>query len=134
MKPLVLLVEDDHDTRETFSLLARTLGLDTIAVENGRVALDRLRDGLRPCVIVLDIMMPEMDGFTFRREQMADPALADLHVVVMSGGGWAAEADARKLGITRFLRKPVEPSELIRLFTTECGSDRTKLDVYGRRS
>jgi len=62
-----------------------------------------------------------MDGFEFRREQMADPALADLTVAVLSGGGWATEADARKLGLTVFLRKPINPEELVRAFTDHCG-------------
>ena len=117
----VLVVEDDHDTREAFTLLAASVGLDVLAVENGRAALRTLRDGLRPCLIVLDMAMPEMDGFEFRRQQLADPTLAKLPVAVMSGGGWATEADARKLGLTLFLRKPVEPAELLRAFTDHCG-------------
>jgi len=117
----VLVVEDDHDTREAFTLLAASVGLDVVAVENGRAALRMLRDGLRPCLIVLDMAMPEMDGFEFRRQQMANPTLAELPVAVMSGGGWATEADARKLGLTLFLRKPVEPAELLRAFTDHCG-------------
>jgi CheY-like chemotaxis protein len=66
--------------------------------------------------------MPVMDGFTFRREQLADPALADLPVAVMSGGGWVAETEARKLGVTLFLRKPVEPDQLLAVFTARCGT------------
>ena len=117
----VLVVEDDYDTREAFLDLARAVGLDPIGAENGRTALRLLRDGLRPCLIVLDMAMPDMNGLEFRREQLADPALADLSVAVMSGGGWAVEADARKLGLTVFLRKPVEPEELLRAFTDHCG-------------
>jgi two-component system, chemotaxis family, chemotaxis protein CheY len=119
----VLLVEDDYETREAFTMLATTVGLDVVAVENGRVALRRLRDGgFRPCLIVLDIAMPEMDGLEFRRQQLADPALAELSVAVVTGGGWAVEADARKLGLTVFLRKPVEPDQLLRAFTDHCGA------------
>jgi len=118
---VVLVAEDDHDTRQAFILIAESVGLDAVGVENGRVALRVLRDGLKPCLIVLDMAMPEMDGFAFRREQMADPALADLTVAVLSGGGWATEADARKLGLTVFLRKPINPEELVRAFTDHCG-------------
>jgi len=117
----VLVVEDDHDTREAFLELARAVDLEAIGAENGRTALRLLRDGLRPCLIVLDMAMPDMNGLEFRREQLADPALADLSVAVMSGGGWAVEADARKLGLMVFLRKPVEPEELLRAFTDHCG-------------
>ena len=84
-----------------------------------------LRDGLRPCLIVLDMAMPEMDGFEFRRQRMADPTLAELPVAVMSGGGWATDADARKLGLTLFFRKPVEPAELLRAFTDTAAKNQT---------
>jgi CheY-like chemotaxis protein len=118
----VLLAEDDHDTREAFVLLAEAHGLETVVAANGQEALDRLRAGLRPCVIVLDLAMPVMDGFTFRRAQLADPALADIPVAVMSGGGWASESEARKLGLTVFLRKPVDPEQLVAVFERDCGA------------
>lgn len=117
----VLLVEDDHDTREAFAALAEALGLDAVVASNGREALDQLRTGLRPCVIMLDMALPVMDGFAFRREQLADSTIADIPVVVMSGGGWATEADARKLGLTVFLRKPVDSDELVKAFSDHCG-------------
>jgi CheY-like chemotaxis protein len=116
----VLVVEDDHDTREAFAAVAESLGLLAATAVNGLDALDRLRSGLRPCLIVLDIAMPVMDGFAFRREQLADPSLADIPVAVMSGGGWATEVDARKLGLAVFLAKPVDPEQLVKVFTDHC--------------
>ena len=119
----VLVVEDDHDTREAFAFVAEASGVTASVAANGLEALEQLRNGVRPCLIVLDLAMPVMDGFAFRREQMADPALADLPVAVMSGGGWAAEVEARKLGITMFLRKPVEPEQLASVFTAHCAGE-----------
>jgi CheY-like chemotaxis protein len=116
----LLIVEDDCDTREAFIALACSVGLDAIEADDGREALALLRGGLRPCLIVLDMAMPVMDGFAFRRQQLADPALADLPVVVMSGGGWAVQVDARKLGLSVFLRKPVDPDQLLRAFDDHC--------------
>jgi len=116
----VLVVEDDADTREAFIALAEMVGLGAVGAPNGAEALDRLQHGLRPCLIVLDIAMPHMDGFAFRRAQLADEELACIPVAVMSGGGWAMERDARNLGLSKFLRKPVEPEELLRLFTSHC--------------
>jgi len=116
----VLLVEDDYDTRDAFMEIARMLDHEPFGVANGKEALAALHGGLRPCIIVLDIAMPEMDGFEFRRAQLADPAIADIPVAVMSGGGWATEADARRLGITVFLRKPVVPDNLIEVFAGHC--------------
>jgi CheY-like chemotaxis protein len=118
----LLIVEDDSDTREAFVALASSVGLDAIEVDNGREALALLRGGLRPCLIVLDMAMPVMDGFAFRREQIADPALADIPVVVTTGGGWVVQADARAVGLTLFLHKPVDPVELLRAFDEHCGA------------
>jgi CheY-like chemotaxis protein len=113
---LVLVVEDDYGTREALVALAELVGLGVIDVLNGREALTRLRAGLRPCLIVLDMAMPDMDGLEFRRRQLADPQLAAIPVAVVSGGGSAVEADARRLGLTLFLRKPFDPERLTRLF------------------
>jgi CheY-like chemotaxis protein len=120
----VLIVEDDYDTRESIVDLVHAVGLNAVAADNGRAALQLLRDGFRPCLIVLDMAMPDMDGFTFRREQLADPTIADVPVAVMSGGGWAVEADARKLGLMVFLRKPVAPDQLFKTFDDHCGARR----------
>ena len=81
----VLLVDDDAGVRRT---LARFLGRDGIAVveaDNGQEALKYLRDGGAASVIVLDLRMPVMDGFTFRAAQRREPALAGIPVIVLSG-------------------------------------------------
>ena len=121
----LLFVEDDYTTREFLMALARSVGLEAVACDNGRSALDMLRRGFRPCLIVLDVAMPDMDGFAFRREQMADPALRCIAVAIMSGGGWAAEADARMLGPAVFLHKPVDPERLLKAFEDHCGARRS---------
>jgi len=130
----VLLVEDDYSTREAFTEVARIVGLDSVCAANGREALAFLRDGLRPCLILLDMAMPDMNGFEFRRRQLADPALACIPVAVMSAGGWAVEADARKLGLTVFLRKPVNPDDLLELFTDHCGTSASNSDTASTSS
>jgi CheY-like chemotaxis protein len=118
----LLIVEDDCDTREAFIALAGSVGLDAMEADNGREALALLRGGLRPCLIVLDMAMPDMDGFAFRREQLADPELAELPVVVMSAGGPAVQEEARTIGLGVFLRKPVDPHDLLRAFSDYCGA------------
>ena len=116
----VLLVEDDQDTRQAFTALACAVGLHLLVVENGRAALDLLNAGLRPCLIVLDLLMPEMDGLSFRRAQLADAALRDVPVAVVSGCGPGVQAEAWTLGLTVFLRKPIDPGELVRAFFDHC--------------
>ena len=116
----VLLVEDDYDTREAFTAILEAAGLGVVGAANGREALERLWGGLRPCMVVLDMAMPEMDGFGFRRAQLADPTLATIPVAVMSGAGWAVERDAKALGLTTFLRKPIEPDQLVAALAGHC--------------
>ena len=104
----VLLVEDDFDTREATLALLVHEGYDAIAVSNGVEALAALRDGLRPCVVLLDLAMPTMDGFDFRRAQLADAELASIPVFVVSAGAYVKEAEARRLGMETYLRKPMD--------------------------
>ena len=118
----VLLVDDDEDLREAVAILAVTHGVNAIAVAGADDALSRLRNGLRPCLIVLDLSMPGKDGLAFRREQMSDPQFANIPIVVMSGAGSATEEQARKLGLRIFLRKPADPADLLRLFGTYCAA------------
>jgi CheY-like chemotaxis protein len=69
----VLLAEDDSDTRESLVAFLEHAGSNVLAVSHGRDALAALRGGFRPCVILLDLAMPDMDGWQFRRTQLADP-------------------------------------------------------------
>src|SRR5438067_1769607 len=80
----VLIIEDDADLRDMMAQLLSLEGFQSVAVSNGREALDYLGQGVLPDVILLDLMMPVMDGWEFRRKQQADRALADIPVVVLS--------------------------------------------------
>lgn len=110
----VLVVDDDFDIRDTLRELLEIEGLRVSIAANGREALQRLRDGVRPAVILLDLMMPEMSGWEFRGEQLRDPRLADIPVVILS-----ATPDVRKtaeeLHAAGWVRKPFDLDELIEL-------------------
>src|SRR4051794_18478515 len=80
----VLLVDDDGSVRESLTELLEADGYRVVAAENGLRALALLRAGVRPSVVLLDIMMPEMDGWDFRLQQLRDPELALIPVVVVS--------------------------------------------------
>jgi CheY-like chemotaxis protein len=84
MDPAVLVVEDDPDLREMMEQMLHLEGFATLTAPNGQEALNLLRAGAPVKVILLDLMMPVMDGWEFRRCQRADPKLADIPVVVMS--------------------------------------------------
>src|SRR5689334_6104245 len=79
----ILVVDDDEDILEALRDLLRDEGYDVVAARDGRTALERLRGGLRPRLILLDLMMPTMNGYEFRREQRADPALAGIPTIVV---------------------------------------------------
>lgn len=84
---LVLVIEDDQDLRDIVSEVLGTHGYRTECAIDGKDALSKLGDGRRPCVILLDLMMPVMDGFQFREEQGKDPAIADIPVVAITAAG-----------------------------------------------
>ncbi len=92
----VMVVEDDALIRELVLELLTVEGFEAVAARNGAEALESLRGGgARPALILLDLMMPVMNGWQFREEQLGDPALADIPVVVMSASDPAAvPADA----------------------------------------
>lgn len=109
----ILIVDDDRDIRETLKELVEQEGLAAICAENGEDALAELRTGnVLPCVILLDLTMPVMDGFAFRAAQLADPALAAVPVVVMTADG-NLEDKRKRIGAERALRKPMEVDELL---------------------
>src|SRR5262245_56229278 len=85
MSRSVLLVEDDPESVAGLVGVLRTEGYDVQVAYDGREALARLREGYRPAAIILDLMMPVMDGVAFRHEQEADPELRDIPVVALSG-------------------------------------------------
>jgi CheY-like chemotaxis protein len=107
----VLVVDDDPDIRETLREVIEAEGFAVVCAESGAAALDLLRRGLRPALVVLDLMMPAMSGWDLLAAVRADRALADLPVAVISAAGERAPPK----GATHFLRKPVALDALIDL-------------------
>ena len=113
--PPVLIVEDDPDSRNMLAALLGLHGYRTVTAANGLEALEMARRE-RPAVILLDLMMPVMDGQTFRREQLGDATLAAIPVVVLSAHARTAEL-ARELGASTHLLKPFDLDQLLRAIT-----------------
>jgi CheY-like chemotaxis protein len=117
--PYVLVVEDDDSTREAMLTVLELANQAAAGVGNGREALDHLRANRRAALILLDLMMPVMDGWQFRKEQQQDPALAPIPVVVVSADGNVSQK-AATLGAAGFLQKPVEVDDLVRMVRRHC--------------
>ena len=100
----VLLVENDEQTSEGLALVLEMAGYDTHTAMNGIKALEESR-AWQPVVILLDLLMPLMDGWSFRKLQMEDPGLADIPVVIVSCCGDAARHHAVGLGIPNCFNK-----------------------------
>jgi two-component system chemotaxis response regulator CheY len=116
LRPHVLIVDDDPDLRELMAQVLTAEGFDTDVASNGQDALDKAHDH-PPRVIVLDMMMPVMDGWTFRAHQRYSVTLADIPVVVLSG---VPLARVRNIGAAATLRKPVDTDELITAIRALC--------------
>lgn len=106
----IYVVDDDTDLRETLGELLAEEGYRPRLCENGRVALDGLRAGERPGLILLDLMMPEMNGWQFREAQLEDPRLRDIPVVVMTA---SRGFDGHPITASEVLFKPIGLGELI---------------------
>ena len=111
----VLLVDDDQDIRESLSELLDASGFAVLQAENGQIALDVLKTTPRfPCVVLLDLSMPVLDGREFLRRRASDPILRDIPVVVVSGSNPPAEPLP---GIDEYLKKPVKFDRLMEILS-----------------
>lgn len=115
----ILVVEDSADVRRSLEWLLRVDGYRIVTAINGADALRKLQAGLRPCIILLDLNMPQMDGFEFRKRQLEDPDLAAIPVVVYSGIS-DPEAAAKQLHATAFLQKPFDLATLLATVEAHC--------------
>ena len=110
----ILIVDDDSDVRSALSELLEEEGFSVEAARNGREALARLRTGtIHPALILLDLMMPGMDGWDFRSEQMRDPRLASVPVVIVSASGFSRESIRTQFRPAAYVEKPIEKDVLL---------------------
>ena len=116
---VILLVEDDRDTQESMKCALEMAGYDVTVASGADEAMNRLRRGLQPRVIMLDLMMPGKTGFQFRGEQMQDPRFADIPLVVYSGHHDII-ANAVQLGAAAYFQKPVDIDALLHVIEKHC--------------
>ena len=117
----ILVVDDEPAIRESLGDLLREEGYDVLEAQNGAEALARLREPQheQPCVIVLDLMMPVMDGYEFRAEQLRDQALARIPVVVVSADG-NVRRKAASMQVAAALAKPLQLNAFVAEIERHC--------------
>jgi CheY-like chemotaxis protein len=104
----ILVVEDDPDVRRALTELLASEGYEVTATADGGEALETLRGGLRPAVILLDC-----DGWDFRRAQLEDPTFASVPVVLVTAAGFSPDSMRSQLGPIELCPKPIQPAELL---------------------
>lgn len=119
-KKSVMIIEDDNDIRILLKQILENEGYAVSDACNGREALDLLRvsDPL-PSLILLDLTMPVMDGYEFRREQNNDQKLAAIPVVVMTADGHV-DVKAAKVGAVNALKKPFDLEVVVKTTRNHC--------------
>ena len=115
----VMIVEDDRDTREMLGRFLELEGFDVRTAANGQLALDALQeDGETPSVIVLDLIMPVMNGWQFRERQARHPRFSRIPVVVVTAAG--PREDIPQINADAWLSKPVDFDRLLATIDSLC--------------
>lgn len=114
-EPLVLLVDDEPNIRETVSFILEMEGFRVVTAEDGEEGLEKIR-ALKPPVVLLDAMMPRRDGFDVCRTVKADPSLAGVKVVMLTALGQKADQErGQAAGADYYVTKPFDEEELLAL-------------------
>jgi two-component system, chemotaxis family, chemotaxis protein CheY len=124
MRGTVLVVEDDPELLLSLSEVIESEGYSVACARHGLEALGRLRGGVRPSVILLDLMMPIMNGWQFRYEQRQDSDLAKIPVVVVSAKS-DSQQHAAWLEADGYISKPIDLDLLFDLLSRYCDGGRS---------
>jgi CheY-like chemotaxis protein len=112
----ILLVEDDDDIRSTLKEVLELEGYNVATAAHGQEAFTRLEEIERPCVILLDLMMPVMNGWEFLEKQKESARFASIPVLVVSAAG----DKARSASAQGFVKKPIEVDGLLEMIKKYC--------------
>jgi len=123
---LLLVVDDDRDVRDALSEILEEEGYRVVGVENGRAAIEYLRAGGRPSMILLDMMMPVMNGWQFRRKQQQDPSIQNIPVVMITA---SEERQADLIPDDQVLAKPFPVDALLKFVHQFCQRSRPLISL-----
>lgn len=113
----ILIVDDNAETRAVLAQMLALRGYDTVAASGAKAALRYFRQGGRACLVILDMMMPDMSGAELRAELLRDPDTASIPVVVYS----AVDDAGRVSEVEAYVRKAMDPDDLLRVVDRACG-------------
>ena len=115
----LLVVDDDPDVRESLADILQYEGYRVLTASNGKEALEHLRGPSRPDLILLDLMMPILNGWAVREELLRDPELSAIPVVLLSGI-LDLDQQAQSLNVAGFMVKPIEVNRLLEVVRRVC--------------
>src|SRR5688500_14978016 len=118
MPPSIMIVEDDQDTREMLERFLQLEGFDVRTAANGQIALQALQADSALCVILLDLMMPVMNGWQFRQAAVIDRSRSRIPVVVVTAAG--SRDDIPSIEADGWVSKPVDFDRLLATITPLC--------------
>jgi CheY-like chemotaxis protein len=116
----ILVVEDESDALDSIVELLETEGYRAVGAHNGQEALDALRAGLRPALILLDLKMPVMDGWDFCNVLSADRDLSEIPIAIVTASASLPSLPARRKDAGFFV-KPINFDRLLRTVRQICG-------------
>ena len=115
MGKLILIVDDEDMTRQILSTLLKMDGHDCMEAEDGLEALEKAYK-YNPDAVILDVMMPQMDGITVCKKLRANSATANIPIIILSGQSHInAEGEGLEAGANVYMRKPMDPKEMLKL-------------------
>jgi DNA-binding response OmpR family regulator len=112
-KVKILIADDNQNIRDALTYLLEDEGYELLLAKDGAEALQKVRD-LRPDILFLDIMMPEINGYDVCRTIKADPLLKDTYVIMLTAKGQVAEQErGKEVGANEYIVKPFSPMEIL---------------------
>lgn len=115
---MILVVDDEPSLVEAMRSVLEDEGYPVATAGDGLTALRAMHDGLRPCLCILDLMMPAMSGWELRAAMLADPRLKEIPVAIVSA---FARREMAELEATAVIQKPFELSQIVELANRHCG-------------
>ena len=115
----ILLIDDDDDSRDGLAIVLRANGFSVEAVADGHTAVAKLSAGLCPSIILMDLLMPGMSAGEVRRQQLLNPAVRAVPVIVLSGAE-DIECQAAALSAAAYVTKPIALDRLIVIIRQHC--------------